>query len=137
MNMPRQPIGYWLKHLDRLIDRAFEQSLGASNLSRRHWQVLNTLIERPVAVRGLAETLEPFIGGDIGALHAIIEDLRARQWIRTLDDGCLAVSDGGRSAHATIMMRALQIMSMGTRLFRSLIDHETRRRSALSILRYA
>ena len=63
MNMPRQPIGYWLKHLDRLIDRAFEQSLGASNLSRRHWQVLNTLIERPVAVRGLAETLAPFIGG--------------------------------------------------------------------------
>ena len=65
--------------------------------------------------------MEPFIGGDIGAFHAIIEDLRARQWIRTLDDGCLAVSDGGRSAHATIMMRVAETRNL---LRRGITDAE-------------
>jgi hypothetical protein len=39
----RRPIGYWLKHLDRLIEDTFERTLSMEGLTRRHWQVLNTL----------------------------------------------------------------------------------------------
>ena len=28
----RRPIGYWLKHLDRLIEQSFERTLGAEGL---------------------------------------------------------------------------------------------------------
>ncbi|MEU7531260.1 MarR family transcriptional regulator [Saccharothrix sp. NPDC042600] len=36
-----KPIGYWLKHLDALIDAAFDNALAATDLTRRHWQLLN------------------------------------------------------------------------------------------------
>ncbi len=38
MEPERRPIGYWLKHLDGLIERAFEGALGTAGLTRRHWQ---------------------------------------------------------------------------------------------------
>lgn len=36
-----KPIGYWLKHLDTLIDSAFDRALTDTGLTRRHWQLLN------------------------------------------------------------------------------------------------
>ena len=38
-----KPIGFWLKELDRLIDKHFEMQLSDAGLSRRQWQLLNCL----------------------------------------------------------------------------------------------
>jgi hypothetical protein len=43
----RRPIGYWLKHLDSMIEGTFERTLASEGLTRRHWQVLNTLHTQP------------------------------------------------------------------------------------------
>src|SRR5215475_12371622 len=32
-----RPIGYWLKHLDRLIETAAERTFAEQKLTRRHW----------------------------------------------------------------------------------------------------
>ena len=42
-----RPIGYWLKHLDRLIEATFDRTLADVGLGRRHWQTLNTLAGGP------------------------------------------------------------------------------------------
>ncbi|MFI9814402.1 MarR family transcriptional regulator [Saccharothrix variisporea] len=36
-----KPIGYYLKHLDTLINQSFDRALSDTDLTRRHWQLLN------------------------------------------------------------------------------------------------
>src|SRR5262245_23411170 len=102
MNPDRRPIGYWLKHLDRLIDRAFEETLSSSGLTRRHWQVLNTIAAGPATIAALMETLQPFVDDDRRAIESVIESLRARGWVHTHPDGRVEVSEAGRSSHETV-----------------------------------
>ena len=42
-----RPIGYWIKHLDGLIEATVDRTLTGQGVTRRHWQALNTLHERP------------------------------------------------------------------------------------------
>ena len=101
----RRPIGYWLKHLDRLIDETFDRTLGSDGLTRRHWQVLNTLEASPSTIAGLAAALRPFVGDDGTAVSAVVEDLAKRGWLRRFDNGDLELSAEGRSAHAAVTTR--------------------------------
>ena len=55
----RRPIGYWLKHLDRLIEDTFSRTLAGQGLTRRHWQVLNTLAQGPARPADLSKALQP------------------------------------------------------------------------------
>lgn len=43
MSEDRRPIGYWLKHLDGLIEAAFSRTLAGQGVTRRHWQALKIL----------------------------------------------------------------------------------------------
>jgi hypothetical protein len=36
MSEDRRPIGYWIKHLDGLIEAAFERTLAGQGVTRRH-----------------------------------------------------------------------------------------------------
>jgi hypothetical protein len=74
MEPERRPIGYWLKHLDRLIDEAFERAFDADGLTRRHWQVLNTLAAGPSTAAALTAALQPFVQEDAKAVEVIIND---------------------------------------------------------------
>ena len=56
--MPR-PIGFWLKLVDRLIDEQFDRTLGAHDVSRRQWQLLNILAARPAAPAELDAAIQP------------------------------------------------------------------------------
>jgi hypothetical protein len=47
VNAPLRPIGYWLKRLDRAIEDGFDRDLASWSLTRRHWQILNTLSGGP------------------------------------------------------------------------------------------
>ncbi|NUT92161.1 MAG: hypothetical protein HOY78_09025 [Saccharothrix sp.] len=41
MEPDMKPIGYYLKHLDTLIDQSFDRALSDTGITRRHWQLLN------------------------------------------------------------------------------------------------
>ncbi len=79
-----RPIGYWLKHLDTLVENAMDQALHP--VSRREWQVLNA------AVHDSADPM-PFDG-----VEEAVERLMARGWLA--EDGRL--TDAGRAAHAEV-----------------------------------
>jgi DNA-binding MarR family transcriptional regulator len=108
MEAERRPIGYWLKHLDRLIDQAFEQALDADGLTRRHWQVLNTLAAGPSTDAALTAALQPFVEEDAKAVEAIINDFLARGWVRNIPDGGVEISERGRAAHGAAMQRVAE-----------------------------
>src|SRR5262249_60845065 len=99
MSDDRRPIGYWLKHLDRLLEQTFERTLEAEHLTRRHWQVLNTLIAGPTANRSLAAALEPCIGDQPTALNGGMNDLLRRRRGLQRRDGEFEPSAGGRCRH--------------------------------------
>jgi DNA-binding MarR family transcriptional regulator len=103
-----RPIGYWLKHLDRLIDDSFSQALGADELTRRHWQVLNTLARGPASPAELTQALEPFLRGDTAQLATTVDDLTRRGWVSRDQRDRLCMTAGGRTAHQVTQQRVQQ-----------------------------
>jgi DNA-binding MarR family transcriptional regulator len=102
-----RPIGYWLKHLDRLIEDTFSRTLAGEGLTRRHWQVLNTLrTARPAAE--LTQALEPFLRDDPAGQAPTVDDLIRRSWASRDQDGQLCLTPGGRTAHQAIKQRVQQ-----------------------------
>ena len=81
-----RPIGYWLKKLDRLIDRQFERQLGEAGLSRRQWQLLNLLEDAPRSVPELESELEPFLQEDPDDLSDALSGLVTRGWATSQDN---------------------------------------------------
>ncbi|GGT32887.1 MarR family winged helix-turn-helix transcriptional regulator [Nonomuraea spiralis] len=82
-----RPIGYWVKHLDNLLDDAMGQALAAYGTSRRDWQLLSA-----AARDGSAAMLAPFDG-----VEEAVQSLTSKGW---LADGRL--TDEGRAAHAAV-----------------------------------
>jgi len=68
----RRPIGLLLRALDRLIDDSFERALGARAVTRRQWQLLTMLAERPTSLDDLTSAVAPFLdrtGGETAEQH--------------------------------------------------------------------
>jgi len=101
----RRPIGYWLKHLDRLIEGAFELTLASEDLTRRHWQVLNTLHTGPSTHAEIADALAPFLIDEPGAAREVVDDLVAKGWVEPGQDDRLALTATGIRAHAALLER--------------------------------
>ena len=80
------PIGYWLKELDRLIDKHFELQLGNAGLSRRQWQLLNLLEDHPRSVPELEAELEPFLEDAADDLSDPLSGLVTRGWAESQDN---------------------------------------------------
>jgi DNA-binding MarR family transcriptional regulator len=95
------PIGYWLKHLDRLIDTSLDRCLGP-DLTRRHWQVLNLLAQQPARPAELRSRLAPFLLDEPEAETAVTAELIGRGWVSD-QDGLLRLTETGREAHAVIL----------------------------------
>lgn len=104
----RRPIGYWLKHLDRLIEDTFDRTLADASLSRRHWQVLNTLASGPATSAELTAALEPFTGGDPSVLATVIDALAQRGWVTITAEGRHALTTDGTAAHQRIRQDVVQ-----------------------------
>lgn len=106
MSVPARPLGYWLKHLDNLLDQHFEATLADLGVSRREWQVLNTLADGgPVGRAGLSDALAPFWTEGGPTLDEVLGRLTAREWIPAGPDERLALTDEGRAAHAEARAR--------------------------------
>ena len=102
MTSDGRPIGYWLKHLDRLIEATFDRTLADVGLGRRHWQTLNTLAGGPATSTELNTALEPFTGDDPMALAPVIDTLTRRGWVTTEAEGRHALTVDGATAHQRI-----------------------------------
>jgi hypothetical protein len=108
MEPERRPIGYWLKHLDRPIDQAFERALDADGLPRRHWQALNTLAAGPSTNAALTAALQPFVEDDAKAVEVVLNDFLGRGWVRNIPDGGVEISERGPAAHEAAMQRVAE-----------------------------
>ncbi len=97
-----RPIGYWLKEVDRLIEESFERLLAEENLTRRDWQVLNTLAGGRSRSAEVDAALAPFQP----SVAPVVEALVARGWARRDGDAIELTTEGG-TAHALISERVL------------------------------
>ncbi|WP_433202370.1 hypothetical protein ACQP1G_12125 [Nocardia sp. CA-107356] len=93
----QRPIGYWLKELDRLINACFEEDLATAGLTRRHWQMLNSLAEGPRPEVDVRDGLAPF-WNDLSEWDIQLAYLVDRGDIAD-DSGTLALTDAGRTTH--------------------------------------
>src|SRR5437764_50659 len=91
-----KPIGYWLRHVHELIETSFGEALATESLTRRHWQVLNTIALGARTLEDLDTALAPFVVED-GSMAPIVADLRGRGWVSDF-----ALTDEGRVAHARV-----------------------------------
>jgi hypothetical protein len=94
-----RPIGYWLKQLDRLIEDTFSRTLSEQGLTRRHWQVLNTLARDPAGPAELTRALDPFLRDDPAGQAEVVAGLIRRDWVTRDHDGRLRLTGPGRTAH--------------------------------------
>ncbi|MGY1770855.1 hypothetical protein [Blastococcus sp. SYSU D00813] len=94
MDPAHRPIGWWVKHLDALLEDVVDAAVAGEGLTRRHWQVLHTLAGAPVDEDALVRALADFDGH----LPVIAADLFGRGWVDRAT-GSLALTDEGRTAH--------------------------------------
>ncbi len=77
-----RPIGFWLKLVDGLIDAQFEATLEEHGVTRRQWQIMNLLAERPATMAELEAELSPFsISGSEETLAEHLEELGESNWV--------------------------------------------------------
>lgn len=110
----QQPIGYWLKHVDRLIEAMFDHTLADFGLGRRHWQTLNVLAAGAQPETALADAMAPFWGDAGGPTRAVVlRDLVRRGWIVS-DDMRYSLTPSGESAHRQIAERVQRARQRAT-----------------------
>lgn len=94
-----RPIGFWLKHLDNLIEQQFGATLAAFGATRRDWQVLNTVSAGPRSRAALTEALAPFWSAG-EPLDAELSRLTGRGWVTAAEP--VELTAAGRRAHAAL-----------------------------------
>ena len=104
-NTNEAPIGYWLKHLDRLIDATLDGALADRGLGRRHWQALNVLRDGPQHAAWLAEALRPFWTEGAATPDDVVAELARRGWVAGADAGRWALTPDGQAAHGELAGR--------------------------------
>jgi hypothetical protein len=109
MELQERPIGYWLKHLDRLIEQAAERALAEEHLTRRHWQIMNVLRKSPLGPAALADALRPFWGPGAITLDQATSELAGRGWLIRDGAGQYALSPAGEAAHAAVQEKVYGI----------------------------
>jgi DNA-binding MarR family transcriptional regulator len=100
----RRPIGYWVKEIDRRIERDFVRLLAAERLTRRHWQVLNTVRERPRTQDELDGELAPFLSESAPSTAPVVADLCERGWLEQAET-TIALTENGATQHEHVSAR--------------------------------
>ena len=101
--MDRRPIGYWLKEIDRQIEEDFARLLADERLTRRYWQVLNTLAEQPRTTAALDDELSPFLSEEAPSVAPVVDDLRTRGWLTEAN----ALTEIGAARHKQVSERVM------------------------------
>lgn len=91
-----KPLGWHLRHVHELLESSMARTLDAESLSRRHWQVLNTIALGARTPEEVGAALAPF-----GATAGQLTDLRTRGWVAESGE----LTEAGREAHARVEAR--------------------------------
>lgn len=99
MNAQR-PIGYWLKLVDSLISEQFATSLEEHGVTRRQWQLLNLLGDKPHTSEELMSALAPFFDevspeGEPASPAEHLAELLESGWVAQ-DGDSYALTDRGK-----------------------------------------
>lgn len=101
----QRPLGYWLKHIDGAIEESFGRLLAADGLTRRSWQVLNTLSYAPITVAEVDETMAAFLSGDEPTMRSYVDQFAERGWMHVTDTDVVALTDEGKRVHQRVSER--------------------------------
>jgi hypothetical protein len=88
----KRPIGWWLKEADGRLNAAFDRALEGTDVDRRGWQVLMSLLGGPVPRAELVASLAPF--DDPATVERVVDDLVGRGLVEAGDDG-VRLTDAG------------------------------------------
>lgn len=92
-----RPIGYWLKLVDGLISTQFDTTLEEHGVTRRQWQILNLLAEKPATPEELDAELGPFLEQAEETLAEHLAELTESNWLDQ-DNGRYSLAELGRSS---------------------------------------
>ncbi|MFB9908003.1 hypothetical protein [Allokutzneria oryzae] len=110
-----RPLGYWLKHIDALIEADFAAALADFGLDRRTWQVLNTLHAKPHTYAELTAAVAPFPDTD-AAVRALAE-----RGLITVTENTLYLNDTGEKSYVEV---AARVRERRERITRGISDEE-------------
>ena len=94
-----RPIGYWVKRLDAALESHLDSTLARLHLSRRQWQVLNTLSSGPITPVELTDVLRPFSAANGSAEQERDMAALVRRELVFLLDGRLTLTNDGWALH--------------------------------------
>jgi DNA-binding MarR family transcriptional regulator len=94
MGVTVKPLGYWLIHIHDQLERNFERLLTNERLTRRHWQVLNTIAGKPRGLTEIQQAMAHF-GDDV---RPLVQDFADRGWVT----GEYELTAQGRTAYGRI-----------------------------------
>ena len=94
-------VGYWAKHLDTLINQAYERALRNDGVTPRQWQVLSTLSFGGRSLGSLHETLGTFRCSEDDSIEAAMEALHGRGWL-VEESGTWSLSPEGETASESL-----------------------------------
>jgi DNA-binding MarR family transcriptional regulator len=92
-----RPLGYWLVHIHEQMETNFERLLADDGLTRRHWQVLNTIGKKPSSLTEIEQALAHFHDD----VRPLVEDFAGRGWVT----GEYELTAAGRAAYDRIAER--------------------------------
>lgn len=94
----QRPIGFWVKLVDELIDEQFEGALEEHGVTRRQWQILNLLSEKPATLTELNGALAAFLDQSSGeTVSEQLEELTESSWL-TAEGGTYTLTELGQSS---------------------------------------
>jgi DNA-binding MarR family transcriptional regulator len=100
----RQPIGYWLKHADKVITEHVDRVLSDNGFTRFRWQAINIVYQAgTITMSDLFDTMQTFI--DERQLDELIDGFVKEGWLirRGEGDGAqLAITEAGKDKRETV-----------------------------------
>jgi DNA-binding MarR family transcriptional regulator len=100
-----RPLGYWVKHLDTLLEESLDRVLARSGVRRRHWQVLSVLREGPQTRAQVAEAMLAFWVAASVTQTDVVDDLVRRGWAEAQPGGDLyTLTADGEEAYSRISL---------------------------------
>lgn len=127
MDKGEKPIGYWLKEADKAITAAVNKHLEQYQLTRSHWQVLNSVYQNTeMTQESILQLLRNFM--DESKLNEILDDFVSRKWmiaVKQLESGdtLIQMTEEGKAAFAEILSTQWQTRM---RLFQGVTEEEYR-----------
>jgi hypothetical protein len=93
-----KPIGWWLKHVDGLIESSMDRVLAGEGIGRRHWQALNAIAGGADTEAALDAALAPFGGTP----RVVLDQLRAQHWTQEIA-GRITLTATGSAARGRLV----------------------------------